>query len=357
MKLIVFRVDASDQIGTGHLMRCLALANALKKSGLEVMFVCRHIQSYLQQIIINQGHELVLLDNAVNGETDDLVHSSWLGTSQTNDAGDTLSALGDREIDWLIVDHYGIDHRWESALRYKVKKIMVIDDIADRRHDCDALLDQNFYVGMDARYIGKVPVHCQLLLGPSYALLRDEFRQLREQVKPRSGLVRSMLVFFGGVDAENYTARAIDALVNIGDNKLDVDVVIGAQHPHREDILTTCADHGFICHVQTNRMAELMAAADLAVGAGGATTWERCCLGLPAIVVSLADNQIDIAKELDMYGACTYLGKAKDISVREIHNKIMEMLSFPDRLIALSEKAYSLVDGLGVDRVCRMMEY
>lgn len=181
--------------------------------------------------------------------------------------------MSDRSWDWLVVDHYALDARWESALRASTKQIMVIDDIADRQHDCDVLLDQNFYADMQKRYTGKVSAHCQLLLGPRYALLRDEFRKLREQVKPRNGTVKKILVFFGGVDADNYTGRAIEALAEIGIEGLYVDVVIGAQHSCREQIKSVCAQHGFICHVQTDKMAELMAAADLAIGAGGSATY------------------------------------------------------------------------------------
>ena len=118
------------------------------------------------------------------------------------------------------MDHYALDARWESVLRQTAKKTLVIDDIADRQHDCDVLLDQNFYADMQTRYTGKVPEHCQLLLGPRYALLREEFRQLREQITPRTGPVKRVLVFFGGVDADNYTARAIKALANIGSHDL-----------------------------------------------------------------------------------------------------------------------------------------
>jgi UDP-2,4-diacetamido-2,4,6-trideoxy-beta-L-altropyranose hydrolase len=131
---------------------------------------------------------------------------------------------------------------------------------------------------METRYIGKVPNHCRLLLGPRYALLRDEFRRLRDEVKPRTGPVKWILVFFGGMDVDNFTGKALQALVNLGHEDLQVDVVIGAQHPAREAIEATCDRYGYQCHVQTSNMAELMARADLAIGAGGSASWERCCL-------------------------------------------------------------------------------
>ena len=289
---VALRVDASSKIGTGHFMRCLSLADALRASGAQTRFVSRHLPEHLCSKLVAQGHEFVLIDAPEEDVSlDELAHASWLGVSQSTDAADSILALSDENWDWLIVDHYALDSRWESKLHKVAKKILVIDDIADRQHDCDILLDQNFYAEMQTRYNCKVPEHCRLLLGPRYALLRDEFRELHEQVEPRSGPVRRILVFFGGVDADNYTGRAIEALSKINLVGIYVDVVIGALHPFRKQIEATCEQVGFIFHVQTDKMAELMAAADLAIGAGGSACWERCCLGLPALCFCTADNQ------------------------------------------------------------------
>ncbi|OGQ99681.1 MAG: UDP-2,4-diacetamido-2,4,6-trideoxy-beta-L-altropyranose hydrolase [Deltaproteobacteria bacterium RIFOXYD12_FULL_55_16] len=351
---IAIRVDASKQIGTGHFMRCLTLAEALKQRGAQIRFISRHLPAHLRDMLNAKGHEFAPLSSIAGEVTaDGISHAHWLGVSQAQDAADTRQALSDQTWDWLIVDHYALDARWETGLRNIAGKILIIDDIADRQHDCDVLLDQNFYEDMQTRYIGKVPAHCRLLLGPRYALLREEFRRLREQVKPRAGSVKRILLFFGGVDADNYTGRALEVLVNIGLAALQVEVVIGAQHPYREEIETICAAHDFICYVQTSRMAELMAAADLAIGAGGSAIWERCCLGLPALIVSLADNQIDIAKGLDMFGACRYIGSLASASASVMHNAIVDLLNHQDLVGKLSEKSYSLVDGLGVDRLCQ----
>lgn len=358
MNNVAIRVDASLQIGTGHFMRCLTLADGLRKRGVGIRFISRHLPTHLRELLIKRGHEFVpLLDSASESDIDKLSHSHWLGTSEKCDADDTIQALRDKKWDWLIVDHYALDAVWEGALRQIGSCILAIDDLADRQHDCDVLLDQNFYVDMQLRYVGKVPAHCQLLLGPCYALLRDEFRQMRKQVKPRTGPVKRVLMFFGGVDADNYTGRIVDALSEICVSDLHVDVVIGAQHPCCEQITEACAQHGFICYVQTDKMAELMAAADLAIGAGGSASWERCCLGLPALLVALADNQINIAKALDIFGAGIYAGTLKEASASVLRNAIVDLLSTPDQLGMLSEKAYSLVDGLGVDRVWQRMSH
>lgn len=351
---IAFRVDASGQIGTGHFMRCLTLADALQQRGARIRFVSRHMPEHLRGILVDKGHAFMYFDGVQNGMAlDELAHAHWLGVSQAQDAADSVQALSDKTWDWLIVDHYALDARWESKLRQTARRILVIDDIADRQHDCDILLDQNLYADMETRYTGKVPMTCQMLLGSHYALLRDEFRKLHEQVEPRTGPVKRVLVFFGGVDTDNYTGRSIESLSNLGVPDLHVDVVIGAQHPCREQIKAACAQHGYICHVQTGKMAELMADADLAIGGGGSASWERCCLGLPALVVALADNQINIAKALDLFGAGIYVGTSKTASVAIMRDAIANLISAQDQLKVLSKKAYSLVDGLGAARVCQ----
>jgi len=351
---IAFRVDASAIIGTGHLMRCLTLADTLTVRGVLIRFVCRHLPEYFQDMLSEKGYEFILLGGSTSDSSeDDLVHSHWLESSQNSDAQAVVLALSDRTWDWLVVDHYALDARWESALRQTAKKFFVIDDIADRRHDCDILLDQNFYADMNTRYTEKVPGHCELLLGPRYALLRDEFCRLRQQVKLRTGPVRRILVFLGGIDTDNYTQCAIEALENVKIYGISVDVVIGAQHPYREDIKSSCIELGFDCYVQTSHIAELMASADLAIGAGGSATWERCCLGLPTLTVSLANNQTEIAKGLELSGACQYVGSQQMATVKVLHNAVVELLKNNNRLQEISDKAFSCVDGLGVDRVCK----
>lgn len=332
-------------------MRCLTLADALKQSGAKSRFISRHLPEHLCGMLSAKAHEYVqLASTQSDAVVDELAHAQWLGVSQEQDAADSIQALSDVGWDWLIVDHYALDFRWESALRRIARKILVIDDIADRRHDCDVLLDQNLYTDMNSRYSGKIPSHCQLLLGPTYALLRDEFRQLHEQVKPRNRPVKCVLVFFGGVDADNYTGCVVEALSEIGISTLHIDVVIGAQHPCREQIKATCARHGFFFHIQTDKMAELMAAADLAIGAGGGTTWERCCLGLPSLTICTADNQqkqvADAAREGLLYSP--EIQGDLNQTIRRHTSALIENSYLRE---FISRKSMQLVDGFGVSRV------
>lgn len=349
---IAFRTDASSQIGTGHFMRCFTLASEIKKQGADICFVSRNLPLHLREMVITKGIELISLSAHDDEESiDELAHASWLGVSQEQDAQETVKSLSGQVYDWMVVDHYALDVRWESIVRPNVKKIMAIDDLADRHHDCDILLDQNYYADMQTRYNGKVPSHSQLLLGPNYALLREEFRALREQIKVRNGMVKKVLVFFGGVDENNYTFQAIEALAELNAG-LQVDVVIGAQHPFKEMIEYACTKHGYVCHVQTPYIAKLMADADLAIGAGGSASWERCCLGLPSLLVSLADNQIAIAKELSSIGGCTYIGNRDEVSLKKW---LIQFIANQELTKKISENAFSIVDGLGVHRVIKEM--
>tara|TARA_B110000046_G_C13005500_1_gene404248 strand:- start:1500 stop:2591 length:1092 start_codon:yes stop_codon:yes gene_type:complete len=354
---VAIRVDASIQIGTGHFMRCLTLAEALKQYGAQVCFVSYELQEYLCDLLNEKSIGLIsLLHEERHGLImNDLTHSHWLDTSQLDDATESIQALSDRAWDLLVVDHYSLDVIWETQLRKVAKRIMVVDDIADRQHNCDILLDQNYFSTMAFRYKDKVPKGCALLLGPDYALVRKEFRSLHKQVKIRTEPLKRILVFFGGIDALNYTECTIEVLTTIPIEGLHVDVVIGEQHPCREQIELACADNKFHCYVQTEEIAELMALADLSIGAGGSATWERCCLGLPSLIVSLADNQNEIAKAVDSLGAALYLGSHKIANAAYIQKAIIELANNKEHLRALSETAYSIVDGLGSDRLCEVL--
>ena len=353
---VAIRVDAGPQIGTGHLMRTLTLADGLKQNGARVRFISRTMPLHLQQMLESKGHEFVALPAApVTGAAGDLAHSHWLNVGQARDADDTGEALSDRLWEWMIVDHYALDARWEGPLRYCARRVLVIDDLADRTHDCDTLLDQNLYPDMERRYVGKVPASTTLLLGPRYALLREEFSRLRADHVTRDGEVRRVLVLLGGSDAHNHTRKVIHGLAQLPAPAPAVDIVIGLQHPARAEIEALCRRHDFRLHVQTGDVAELMAAADLAIGAGGSTSWERCCAGLPTVCLTQADNQVPIARGLEASGAVVNLGDGGTVSAENIRDAVLALIKEPGRLVTLSRSARQLVDGLGAQRVCEHM--
>lgn len=348
---IAIRVDSSTQIGTGHFMRCLTLADELVQRGAQIRFISRHILSYLRDMLTKKGIEFMPLKNETGpSNIDELPHAHWLGVSQQQDAQATVKAISDQSWDWLIVDHYALDARWEIALRKTAKKIFVVDDIADRVHDCDILLDQNLHGDLEKRYLSKVPSHCRILLGPQYALLRKEFAHLREKVKPRHGRPRKILVFFGGVDAENHTEHAVRVLSQMGLPDVRVDVVIGRQHPKCEKLQSLSKEFGFFCHVQTDRMAELVMEADMGIGAGGTAVWERCCLGLPTLTICAADNQKDLTYNAAMKGLL-YTPDFEFSPDYFLENHIKALFENSALREYLSKNSMKAVDGLGVMRV------
>ena len=351
MKKIAFRVDASKEIGSGHLMRCITLASEIMKTGVKAIFLSRNMPQSFVSLLDESGIAYINLTSFTNEVFHDrLPYDQWLGTSQSADSCECISILKKFECDLLVVDHYSLDAYWEGRMRPFAKKIMVIDDLADRPHNCDFLLDQNYYIDMDSRYKDKVSIGCSLLLGPKFALLRSEFSQMHRHILPRTS-VRNILVSLGGVDANNFTVVVLQAIAKFGTEKFNVDVVIGAEHPMPEAIFAISKKHKFNIHVQTGEMAQLMARADLAIGASGATTWERCCLGLPSLVVSLADNQTQIARDIHSYGAAIYIGPEDVVSVEVIFKEISTLIDNPHKVLQLSNVAYALVDGMGVARV------
>lgn len=337
-------------------MRCLVLADELKERQAQILFVGRQLPAYLQEMLRAKGHEYTLL-NGISCEevSSGLEHAEWLGTTQHEDARETQEALSGKTWDWLIVDHYALDVRWESELRKVASNILVIDDLADRQHDCDVLLDQNYYEDMETRYTGKVPLHCRLLLGSKYVLLRKEFTVI--ELRKRNGNVRRILLFFGGVDEHNYTGCAINALIEIGIDGVYVDVVIGPQHPNGALIKEVCAREGFHCYVQTDKMAELMGAADLVLGAGGSSLWERAVLGVPSLVAITAANQTCTTLAVANQGACHLINEIDAATSGGWVRVLQQLLGDPGKLRYMTSQGMKLVqDANGCKRVSNAMK-
>ncbi|WEA39921.1 UDP-2,4-diacetamido-2,4,6-trideoxy-beta-L-altropyranose hydrolase [Lysinibacillus fusiformis] len=318
----IIRVDASVEIGTGHVMRCLTLAHKLKKDGQQVAFICRGAMGECITLIEQQGFVVYNLPPC-DGSLWNFVAEYW-----EKDAYETIEILKQYAVKKLIIDHYSIDIKWEQLVRPFVKSIMVIDDLANRNHDCDILLDQNFYLDMDTRYNGLVPSSTKMLLGPSHALLRDEFIEARNHIKPFNGRVERLFIFFGGSDPTNETEKVLLAIKSIIDQyKIVVDVVVGNSNPNKLKIKQLCDEiENTHYHCQVNNIAELMAQADLAIGGGGSTTWERIFLKLPTLVIAVAENQVEIAKATHIKGACIYLGLSKKILINDIQNSVDKTL-------------------------------
>ena len=331
---VVFRVDASVQMGSGHLMRCLTLAQELQQRGVQARFICGDHLGNLNDWLQSKGIAITVLSKAS-------------GIDVATDAEQTISALSMDRPDWMVVDHYGLDIEWEQRLRPFVGRILVIDDYTGRRHDCDTLLDQN-YAGEDGqRYCGLVPDDCRMLIGPSFAVLRKEFSELRQKVRRRERL-ENVLVFFTGGDDQGETLKAMRAVEIFGQVKR-VDVVVGRLNPHNDAINSKCDELDWGFHCQVDYMPTIISKADLVIGAGGSSNWERCALGVPALVAILADNQATIAQDLDSAGVVINLGWAHSLTPDDYAQALK---SFDlRRLSDMSDKALKIIDAVGASRV------
>lgn len=352
----VIRVDASSSIGTGHVMRCLTLAGVLQEKGSEVTFICREHNDHLCDLIEMRGFVVHRLSKPkfITDLGTYPPHAEWLGVSWTDDGDQTSAFLKklDRKPDWLIVDHYALDYRWEQYIRPYVGKIFVIDDLADRVHDCDLLLDQNLVSDMNSRYAEKIPSLCRQIIGPKYALLRPVYADLHQRVPPRDGPVRRILIFFGETDSVNLTFLTVSAFMNLNHQDIEVDLIISMRNPHISQILKLVDGHSNIhIHYDLPSLALLMVKADLAIGAAGTTSWERLCLGLPSVVITLADNQRPIAEGLNRNGLIRWIGHKDDVTEEKIFQILKELLA-NDNDKSWSILCRGIVDGKGVFRVC-----
>lgn len=368
---VVFRVDASLQIGSGHVMRCLTLADALKTQGADCQFISREHPGHLLEVIRRRGYKankLVVpiqpartISKSIERETrpqQELFHSAWLGTSWQTDAEETAAILASFQPDWLVVDHYTLDQRWEEALAPLYRKLLVIDDLADRPHYCDLLLDQNLG-SRPEHYAALVPARCRVLTGPNYALLRPEFAAMRpyslqrRQAQPE---LRHLLITMGGVDQPNATGQVLEALRNcVLPVESRITVVMGLTAPWMQNVRELAAQMPWPTEVvvNVNDMAERMADSDLAIGAAGSTSWERCCLGLPTLMVVLAKNQKPNANSMKAAHAAHLLGGADDIAK---HLPLaFSALNDSDGLRRMSLATREITDGRGVDRMLKVM--
>jgi UDP-2,4-diacetamido-2,4,6-trideoxy-beta-L-altropyranose hydrolase len=315
---------------------------------------------YQEKQLTANGHAVLKLPEAQEKENfpSDVAHSSWLGTDQATDAEATCAALGGTELwDWLVVDHYSLDARWHRRLRSRARKIFVIDDLADRLLDCDALLDQNLQIA-PGRYSRLVRESCVCFIGPSFALLRPQFGIERQNISlsaPQREKSR-INVFFGGTDPRGCTLLALQAIAQLPTANLITDVIVGQDNPHRTVIEEFCrAKDDISLHVQVQNMAHFFASANLALGAGGSASWERCCLGLPAVVMSLAENQKAACATLARARVAVDLGEMAAVSVPQLGETVASLLRKPKLLSAMRSRAMKLVDGAGTGRVARHM--
>ena len=327
-------------------MRCLTLAKALISKHTSILFICRKQEGDLISHIKLQGFQVFQLPE-INNRDKDL---DFLGTSQLQDAKDCYDVLENFVPDLLIVDNYSIDFKWEKQLKKVYKKLMVIDDLGNRKHDADFILDQN-YGSNEQKYKSLVPQNCTQLLGPNFALLRDEFLHLRKKslLKRNKFKLNKILINMGGTDSKNYTFKILSLLQNFKSlRKIKIIVAISSKCPNLKQIKKISSTNKQIfLKVDSNNIAELMLQADLAIGASGSSTWERCCLGIPSIQFILAENQRSLAYALSNINAIKLIHDLKEIP------ELLETAeSWADKLI---QNSINIVDGKGASRVASVI--
>lgn len=345
----VFRVDSSINIGSGHLMRCLTLADRLSGVGGNVSFISRKHLGNLNAFIAEKGYKVFELPLKDSGSEAGF-YSKWLGATWVEDAQQVKIILAKIKPDILFVDHYALDYEWEHELKSQCSKLVVIDDLASRKHDCDVLIDQTFgRVLADYKYL--VPEGCLLCLGSHYAMLRNEFSDWREfSLRRRKPFTfKKLLISLGGVDKDNVTTRILKSLeaCQLPDT-LQVTVVLGANAPHIDSVKELAKQLTYKTTILTNivNMAEYMARNDLAIGAAGSTSWERCCLGLPSLMIVIADNQENIARNLQEENAAIIIEQPLEQNLLDTIEKLDA-----SSMECLSINSSRLVDGQGVKRV------
>ncbi|MGI2065022.1 UDP-2,4-diacetamido-2,4,6-trideoxy-beta-L-altropyranose hydrolase [Shewanella sp. MF08487] len=356
---IVIRADAAVQIGSGHIMRCLVLAKELTNQGYSVSFACRRQPGDLIGLIQRRGLSVVELASPVinevnltpnvavesNAEAD--YAASWLGVSWQQDADSLLAQI--KDVDLLIVDHYGINIEWEQYVRNVLDcKLFIIDDLL-RLHAADLLLDQT-PMREDSAYVLQSTIK-RVLAGSDYALLADNFAPIRETIMHRhvTTVQPRVLITMGAMDLPNATGKVLEAFLQLpADDRPQITVLLGQHAPHYQvvkkyiKVLGNKAKH----FDYVENMAEIMVQHDLAIGAAGTTALERACLGLPSILIPLADNQRAICNNLVAANAAIYL------ELDEITTKLTVQYAFlTANLTEFRARNLVLCDGLGVKRV------
>jgi UDP-2,4-diacetamido-2,4,6-trideoxy-beta-L-altropyranose hydrolase len=339
---VLIRADASQAIGSGHIARCMTLGEVLREQGHKVVFACRLLPGHLLDRLRQHGFSAFGLAYE-SADVDIEALLPW----QADIEAMQLALTGEAPFDWLIVDHYGLAKAWEQAARVFAPRLMAIDDLANRPHQVDLLLDQNFSATPEA-YAHRVQPSCETLLGPRFALLREAFQDAPVAVR---GGVKRVLVNFGGFDAAAQTHEAMKAL--LGYEQLSVDFVAGTDNPAWAAMQALAEPRpNWRLHSHVPMFAELMAQADLFIGAGGGTTWERAALGLPTICIAVAANQQRNAELLAEAGVHLYLGPREQLRPEQLQQAIGVMLDNPGLRQSFARRSRALVDGLGAQRVC-----
>ena len=332
-KNLFIRVDASPEIGIGHIMRCLTLAQELKNNFDKIIFLTQKNSSDFIETIMKNEFEVIFI--STNNDSD--IIKNIVTTNSVNK-------------NFLLIDHYNVDSNFESSLKNTFEKIFVIDDLANRKHDCDLLIDQNYYRDLNQRYEKLIQNGTIALLGPKYAIIRPEFRTINKKVIKKNSQIKKILVSFGGSDPTNECKKVLDALCSIENSKFEIVVVAGIYNHKFEQLKKLYEKYSNIkIYSHVNDLSRLMLNSDLFIGAGGTTTWERLYMGLPSIVTIISNDQKKSIEFLSDMGHVINLGLAKNVTTETYVQAIQK--SNPDLIYSISLNNQKLVDGNGCSRI------
>jgi len=340
-KSLIIRADASERIGAGHIMRCLALSKAWQDSGGRVTFASTAMMPALEQRLQNEGCEVVRLGTDVSSEQD-MERSAALAE--------------ERVADWVVVDGYGFGPPYHKALRQRNVRLLTMDDNGSLGEYCaDVILNPGAWA-TEAIYAQREP-HTRLLLGSQFVLLRPEFTCM-EQKRDCSTSARKLLVTMGASDPENVTLKVLSAVVEVVDEGTEIRVVAGSGYRHLDELRTFAASVRQRVGVESNpvNMAPLMAWADMAISAAGGTCWELAFMGTPSVLISISQDQLENGKAAAERGIACNLGWHADLSTQKIADAVQMLLHDGERRFAMCRAGQELVDGLGPKRVVNFLQ-
>lgn len=351
---IAFRVDSSEIIGSGHLLRSISLAKEFKKNNIESIFFSKKLSGNLNKLITDSKFKLRIVDTSINEyKVEQHDHLTWLAGSEEEDSDFCIKEFKKNNIDMVVVDHYGITEYWEKKLSKNNIKIFVIDDFTSRKHYCNYFLNQNLG---DFKIKGLLKKKTKKFIGPKYALLSDKFHLQRSLQKKKFDKLR-ILINFGGVDKENLTYELINCLQ--GSQYIDdanICIVLGPGYRHEKAIIDLMNNSNFQFTVKKNpkQFSKLISESNLFIGGCGSTSWERCCLSTPSLVVSQSPNQDNIYKELIKNNIA--IGIDHPFNVNDIDKKIQEIIKSDYELLKImSQKSSKQCDGLGCSRIVKFI--
>ena len=330
---IVFRVDSSRAIGSGHVMRCIRIAELLKKRNVNCIFLCENFPGNSISLINQKGFKVLMLSDGIKKDN---LQVDW-----EKDAMQTAQILKNIEVRILIVDHYNLDKKWEDYQRKFCKRIMVIDDLNDRQHSADILLDQNLFPDMKKRYTNNLNSNCKKFIGLEYAFLDPEFASQRKVLKKHKGVIETIFIYFGNTGSSNILRRVLNIFINNSLIDFDLNIIFSGDPSERDKIVRLVGKYSFmkLLDPQPN-LAKLISSSDLSIGAGGSTTWERIYLGLPSAVITVADNQIECSQYLNKLGLIRLIGNSDKISDKQIAKSLKKII-YKEDFDAFSKKCLS----------------